>query len=216
MRMFEKGKPFMDVPTEHDEDIKVFSYTHLKGTEASYILSVGEEYEHVIDALGSEAVKAILDVKPRLAVRLGTGPMITKFLEDARSDEDLHRAQRVPSEVLVDWEGLREVWQLLFDEYQRYYEPEKSMSKEQLRLLKRLTKFLGKDAKEELKAEKKRLPEKLKRKEHAVKVGDLNKERRRAHKAMVKAVKEGKGIAVATKEYVKANEAWETARWERI
>src|SRR3954469_20146529 len=111
MRM-DKGKPFThieadfipedeDAPDETPRKIPTFSEAFLYPTvgkgDARFILGVADEYEHIIEALGPAAVKAILAVKPSLVNRLGTGDKIVEWLKDARDESDLWRDEQHPS-----------------------------------------------------------------------------------------------------------------------
>lgn len=159
MRM-DKGKPFthveadsMDAPTFSER----FLYETVGKDEARFILGVADEYEHVINALGPSAVRAILDVKPQLVQRLGTGEKIVEWLEDARDWESLNRSEQFPEQVILDDNAAEAIWRILHDEYRNYYEPEKSMDSNHLRTYLMLTERLGhweKEQKEEADKEK--------------------------------------------------------------
>lgn len=163
MRM-DKGKPFMHVGADSG-DVPTFSesflYKALGKGDGRFVLGVAEEYEHVIDALGPAAVRAILQVKPKLVQRLRTGQKVTEWLEDARTDADLRREEDLPSEVTLDAEAAHAVWQGLHDEYRRFYNPEESMDKDSLRAYHKLTDGLGRWERGEREKEQARLPEKL-------------------------------------------------------
>ena len=177
MRM-DKGKPFMHVK-EDGGDATTFSEAFLYETvgkyEARFILGVAEEYEHVIEALGPAAVRAILDVKPRLVNRLGTGAKIVEWLEDARSDRGEHFDKQYPPQIILDDNSMELVWGVLHTEYRRYFDPENDMDKNMLRAYHALTDALGQHEKEQRQKEIDRLPEKLKAKE----------EREKAHQERV-------------------------------
>lgn len=178
MRMMQKGYPFMDVKQEvapwPDEigDIPdsapVFSeatlYPTLGKGDARFVLGVAGEYDHVIKALGPKAVRAILDVKPKLVERLGVGEEVAKSLEDARDENDLLREQEHPSEVRIDADAAHAAWEQLHYEYRRLFDPESSMDGDSLRAYHELTEALGEHEKKMRKEEQDRLPEKLERK----------------------------------------------------
>lgn len=185
MRM-DKGKSFMHIEEEapmpdldeiqaDDErarkegfKIRVFSemflYPRVGKGDARFILGVAEEYEHIIQALGPAAIRAILDVKPRLVQRLSLPEVVTTQLLDARSDESLRREEDAPSQVILDDHQASSVWQLLHDEYQRYFDPENDMDREHLRTYHFLTDALGDWHQRQRKEEQERLPEKLEKK----------------------------------------------------
>lgn len=112
MRM-NKGQPFMDVEQEVSPDPgrfdeiesgwPVFSegvlYPLLGKGDARFVLGVANEYDHIIKALGPQAVKDILDVKPRLCQRLGLPDVVKECLEDAHDEYDGSR--RYPEEVAI-------------------------------------------------------------------------------------------------------------------
>jgi hypothetical protein len=182
-----KGYPFMDVEYEGPgksvpDNAPTFSeaalYPRLGKGDARFVLGVAEEYEHIIEALGPKAVKAVLGVKPRLVQRLGVGEEVTKSLEDARDETEMWRDERYPPQIILDGDAARSIWNSLFDEYRGYYDPEKSMERDQLRALKWLTKALGDDYVESLKEEKEKLPEKLKQQKERKKVVEKKTELR--------------------------------------
>lgn len=172
-----KGQPFMDVeadfiPEESDGtpaytgegSLPTFSESFLYPTvgkgDARFILGVGEEYDHIIKALGSTTVQRILDVKPQLAQRLGVSAAIDECLAAAKSRDLEYREKDFP-DVTLDNESATLVWKMLHDEYRRYYNPETSMEKKRLRLYHRLTDELGSWEQDERQKEIDRLPEKL-------------------------------------------------------
>lgn len=185
MRM-DKGQPFMDVEADYPidgKDVPTFSEAFLyegvgKG-DARFILGVADEYEHVIDALGPTAVKAILDVKPQLVQRLGVGETVVKELEDARSDDDLRREEQNPSQVILDEKAAHDTWRVLHDEYTRLFNPEESMGADKLRAYNTLTEALGSWEREQRQKEIDRLPEKLERQEERREEIRLKRERER-------------------------------------
>lgn len=154
MRM-NKGQPFMDVEADFPPKdwngkrdapptfSEAFLYDTVGKGDARFILGVAEEYEHVIKALGPEAVLSILQVKPALAQRLGLPALVVEHLTDARSDENLRRAQQLPSQVILDHDAAQEVWHTLHYEYRRFFDPEASMDRHQLRAYLALTEGLG-------------------------------------------------------------------------
>ena len=171
MRMA-KGKPFMDVKAdfvpeecrdEHTE-LPVFCESFLYPTvgkgDARFILGVAEEYAHIIEALGTKAVRRILVTRPRLVQRLGVGDSVSEQLADALSSEEEYREQQFP-DVTLDHEDAGTLWRMLHDEYRRYYDPEKSMDSDHLRLYHKLTDALGSYEQGERQKEIDRLPEKL-------------------------------------------------------
>lgn len=166
MRMA-KGEPFIHLGSEtYRDDIELptfsegFLYDRVGKYEARFILGVAEEYEHVIEALGTSSVRRILDVKPRLAQRLGLATVVNDCLADAIST-DLEYRERESPDVTLDHDAAHTVWKILHFEYRRLYNPEKSMDKEQLRLYHRLTDDLGDWEQKERQKEIDKLPEKL-------------------------------------------------------
>lgn len=163
MRM-NKGKPFTGIEADVGE-VPVFSeaflYEYVGKGDGRFILGVAEEYEHIIDALGPEAVRAVLDVRPRLAQRLGAGAKLTEFLADARSDEALRRVEEMPAQVILDEEAAHAVWKVLHEEYRRHFDPEKSLGADMLRAYHTLTDGLGSWEQGQRATEQARLPEKL-------------------------------------------------------
>ena len=162
-----KGEPFLHIGSEtYRDDIELptfsegFLYERVGKGDARFILGVAEEYEHIIQALGSRAVRCILDVKPRLAQRLGLGGHVSEFLEDAKSDDLYYREERCP-EIVLEHDEAHMVWKILHFEYRRLYNPEKSMDRDQLRLYHKLTDELGSWEQGERQKEIDRLPEKL-------------------------------------------------------
>lgn len=171
MRM-DKGKPFMDVPADftpegEEGELPTFSEAFLYPTvgkgDARFILGVAEEYEHIIKALGSKAVIAILQVRPKLVRRLGVGKDVVDTLEDARSDQDLQREKQSPAEVVLDESAAHATWTVLHNEYRRIFNPEEDMGRDQLRAYNALTDGLGHWEQEQRQKERDRLPEKLER-----------------------------------------------------
>lgn len=168
---FDKGKPFThieaDFPVE-GRNVPVFSEAFLYETvgkgDARFILGVADEYEHLIEALGPKALRAILDVRPRLAQRLGVGEHVVEFLEDARSEESLRQEKELPSQIILDDQAAESVWRFLHDEYSRTFDPENDMDKDRLRMYNTLTDALGSHEQRQRQKERDRLPEKLERK----------------------------------------------------
>lgn len=167
MRM-NKGQPFMDVEAD-SEEAPVFSEAFLYDTvgkgDARFILGVAEEYEHIIEALGPTAVRALLDIKPRLVQRLGVPELLTKELADANSEDFLRREQELPSQVVLDEKAAYSIWYTLHQEYQRFFNPEEAMNKDSLRAYHTLTDGLGQYEQELRQKEIDRLPEKLAKQE---------------------------------------------------
>ncbi len=63
MRMFSKGKPFMNVLAEGSKYpvfSETFLYPKVGKTDARFILGVANEYSRLIEKLGTEKVKEIL------------------------------------------------------------------------------------------------------------------------------------------------------------
>lgn len=199
-----KGKPFKDVPAESGE-APTFSeeflcenwdpedgwYKGLGKDDWRFVLGVGEEYDHIIRALGPAATKAILEVKPRLVQRLGVGKEILASLEDARDEQELHREELYPSEITVDSDAAEAIWQELHREYQRYFDPDKDMDRDKLRMYNTLTDALGEHEKRQREEEQKKRPMRLQqhevRKEFAPKHRDAKRQIREAEKALLQA-----------------------------
>lgn len=185
MRM-NKGKPFMHVKEEApmpdlDESQRdnerarregrkipvfseVFLYPRIGKGDARFVLGVAEEYEHVIEALGPSAVRAILDVTPRLVQRLGTGAKVAEWLADARSERDADFEKRFPPQVILDDSAAEGIWRILHESYSTFFAPENDMDKDAVRAYHLLTDALGEHEKSERKKEQDRLPEKLAKK----------------------------------------------------
>lgn len=165
MRM-DKGKPFMHVEEDGGSAptfSEAFLYDAVGKDEARFVLGVAEEYEHVIAALGPAAIRAILDVRPGLVQRLGTGAKVVEWLEDARSEQGSGFDSRFPPQVILDEEAAKSVWNILHSEYRRYFNPEEAMDRDALRTYHLLTDALGEYEKRERAKEIARLPEKLER-----------------------------------------------------
>lgn len=165
MRM-DKGKPFMHIMAD-DESAPTFSESFLYDTvgkgDARFILGVAEEYEHVIAALGPAGVRAILDVRPQLAQRLGLGKEVEAWLEDARSEDAVWRERDLPSQVILDEDGAHAVWEILHEAYCTYFDPEESMPADALRTYNTLTDALGYWTQGQRQKERDKLPEKKER-----------------------------------------------------
>lgn len=178
-----KGKPFRHVVEEaplpdldeiradsqraRDEDFEVrvfsemFLYPRVGKGDARFILGIADEYEHVIEALGPKAVRAILNVQPRLVQRLGTGGAVVESLADAQDEQAERREEDHPAQVILDADAMGDVWRLLHNEYVRYFNPEKDMDPGPLRTYHYLTDALGTWYREQRQEERDRLPEKL-------------------------------------------------------
>lgn len=198
MRM-DKGKPFLDVPADGAPDgyegkrvPPVFSEEFLYPTvgkgDARFILGIAEEYAHVVDALGPKAMRVLLNVKPRLAQRLGLPKVVIKCLKDALSDEAKLREKRLPSQVILDSDAAHDVWGILHNEYRTHYDPEETMDRGALRAYNTLTDALGRWEKDERQKERDKLPEKLKQKAAREKQLEVRKANRNARKDAVRAV----------------------------
>lgn len=206
MRM-DKGMPFMHVqedggsaPTFSEK----FLYSRVGKGDARFMLGVAEEYEHVIDALGPTAVKSILDVKPRLARRLGLPEKVVEWLGDAVSDEFQRREEQRPSQAILDARAAHAVWEGLHDDYKRFYEPEKSMGDDRLRAYHALTDALGPWEQEQRQKEIDRLPEKLVKKAERVAARAEREQRVEDAKAALRAgdgVGDGDAFEKALQEY---------------
>lgn len=169
MRMF-KGRPFKNVGSETYRDgieLPTFSEGFLYDTvgkeEARFILGVAAEYEHIIQALGPAAVQRILDVRPRLARRLGIDKAVADCLEDANSRDLEQQLARNP-DVTLDNESADVVWKMLHLQYRQHFDPEVSMDRDQLTLYDKLSDELGPYKREQRQKEIDRLPEKLEKK----------------------------------------------------
>jgi hypothetical protein len=202
-----KAQPFMDVEAD-DGSAPTFSEKFLYETvgkgDARFILGVAEEYDHVIRALGPAAVKAILQVKPALAVRLGVGEQVTKSLEDARSDEDLWREGRIPAQVILDHDAAHAIWQVLHDEYSRFFDVS-SMDKDHLRAYRALTEGLGEWEQDAMRKADEERPAMTERHKPLQEARIERKRRvREAKQAMRAALDNGGDLAAATREYLAA------------
>lgn len=71
--------------------------------------------------------------------------------------------QRFPPQVILDDDAAEAVWNLLHNEYCRFFNPEKSMPRDHLRAYHYLTDALGEHEQEQRRKEQERLPEKLER-----------------------------------------------------
>src|SRR5687768_8954576 len=165
MRM-DKGKPFMHVEADTGDAptfSEAFLYEAVGKGDARFMLGVAEEYEHVIEALGPEALRAILGVRPRLVQRLGTGKLVTEHLADARDEQDLRRDAEFPPQVILDDHAAEGVWQVLHEDYRMHFNPEEDMPRDALRAYHLLTDALGEHEQRQRQEERDRLPEKLKR-----------------------------------------------------
>jgi len=161
-----KGQPFRHVEADTGEAptfSEAFLYPAVGKGDARFILGIADEYEHVIAALGPAAVIAILEVKPRLAQRLGVGRNVINSIADARSDESLRRAEESPPQVTLDADAAHAVWQGLHANYRRYYDPENSMDRDALRAYHALTDGLGSWEREQRQKERDRRAEFLAR-----------------------------------------------------
>lgn len=171
-----KGYPFMHIEQEVGPssaatirkipaEAPVFSeatlYPTLGKGDARFVLGVAEEYDHIIEAIGPKACRAILRVRPRLVKRLKVGDEIVESLEDCGDEQELRRDEEFPPEVTLDGDVARELWYDLHREYQNLYDPEKSMDSDKLRAYNALTAVLGHRAEHEREKERKRLPQKL-------------------------------------------------------
>lgn len=177
---------------------EAFLYPTVGKGDARFILGVADEYDHLIRALGPKAVKAILDVKPRLAQRLNLGQSVVEWLEDARSDESLRREEISPSEATLDADAAHAVWKMLHDEYRRFFNPQESMPREQLQAYEALTDALGRWAQQEKEAADERRPALV---EHGKKANAIRATRREAATALQVALRNDEGVDDALGRY---------------
>lgn len=194
MRM-DKGKTFTHIEAD-DGSAPTFSESFLyekvgKG-DARFILGVADEYEHVIEALGTPAVRAILDVKPKLVRRLKVGDEVRESLADARDERAIARDEQFPAEITIDSECAHAIWTRLHGEYRRLFEPEKSMDADALRLYNLLTDKLGEWEKEQRQAERDRADEKLERK---ARQREVTRARTAAWVKVEEAQRDGEGLS---------------------
>lgn len=178
MRMA-KGRSFMQIEADYAPDgwedrsspppvfSEAFLYPAIGKGDARFVLGVAEEYAHIQEALGPAATRAILQVKPRLCERLGLGKTVKDFLEDARDEQDVWREKQYPLEVTIEEEAAHGVWLILHHEYERFFDPEKSMPAEQLALYRELTERLGPHEQEMMEKADAKRPEMIERNEKA-------------------------------------------------
>lgn len=191
-----KGKPFMDVEAEFAPDgwehgrnpptfSEAFLYATVEKGDARFILGVADEYEHIIAALGPQAVCRLLETRWRLVQRLGVGEKVSELLEDAIDEHELVREQRHPVQVILDDDAAHDVWQTLHDEYCRFFDPEQSMSRDSLRAYNTLTDGLGEWEQAARQKERDRLPEKLAQQEERKATKALELAQRKEYKARI-------------------------------
>jgi hypothetical protein len=194
MRMMSKGMPFRDVEADVGS-IPTFSeaflYKRVGKGDARFMLGVAEEYDHVIAALGPDAVRTILAVRPRLAQRLGIGQKVIEWLGDATADES-----RLPAQVILDAEAAEALWAMLHREYCRHYDPERSLPKDMLRAYNMLTDGLGEHEQRRRQKERDRLPEKLQQQEQRRAQVEARKRLRHLQEHLVAAAASGEPVDV--------------------